>query len=183
MNPTLKPTPGQTVGPFFGFALPYEQGPELVTAGVAGAIRLYGTIRDGAGTPIPDALLEIWQPDADGNIIERPGSLQRDGWTFTGFGRAATARDGSYNFTTIEPGPTAAGAAPFIALTFFARGLLDCLFTRIYLPDHPALQNDPLLTALPPDRRQSMIAIRDDHGLRFDVCLQGEAETVWLAFA
>ena len=182
MTSDLRPTPGQTVGPFFGFALPFDRGPELVATGVPGAIRLHGRVLDGAGQPIPDALLEIWQPDQDGRIIELPGSLDRDGWTFTGFGRAGTSRDGSYSFTTIEPGPLAEGAAPFIALTVFARGLLDCLFTRIYLPDHPALAEDPLLSRLPPDRRRTMIASRDDHGLRFDVILQGEAETVWLAF-
>ena len=73
---------------------------------------------DGAGDPVPDALLEIWQADADGvGRRSSQGSLRRDGCTFTGWGRAATDGDGHYSFTTCDPGPTEAGAAPFFALT------------------------------------------------------------------
>ena len=70
---TLTATPGQTIGPFFGYALPFERGNELVPPGTAGAIRLHGIVTDGAGAPVPDALLEIWQADADGTVPRSPG--------------------------------------------------------------------------------------------------------------
>jgi protocatechuate 3,4-dioxygenase, alpha subunit len=82
---TLTATPGQTIGPFFGYALPFERGNELVPPGAPGAIRLHGVVTDGAGAPVPDALVEIWQADADGVVPTATGSLRRDGWTFTGW--------------------------------------------------------------------------------------------------
>ena len=110
------------------------------------AVRLHGAVLDGAGEPVPDALLEIWQADADGAVAAaRPGSLHRDGWTFTGWGRAATDADGPLPFTTVRARAPRAGAAPFFAMTVFARGLLDRLFTRVYLPGRPTLAADPLL--------------------------------------
>jgi len=183
LNPkNLQPTPGQTVGPFFGFALPFPGGPDLVPPGSPAALRLHGTVRDGAGTPVPDALLEIWQLDADGGVPREQGSLHRDGYTFTGFGRAATDDTGRYSFTTVAPGAPA-GKAPFIAMTVFARGLMNRLFTRVYLPgDDGLLAADPLLAAVPEDRRGTLVATRDEHGLVFDVVLQGEDETVFLTY-
>ena len=180
----LTPTPAQTVGPFFGFALPYAGGSELVPQARPGSIRLHGTVYDGAGVPIPDALLEIWQTDEDGAAPRATGSLVRDGYTFTGFGRAAVDGEGHYTFTTVNPGPTALGKAPYILITVFARGLLDRLFTRAYLPeDTDALEADPVLAALEKDRRRTLIAQReDDGGLRLDIRLQGEGETVFLAY-
>jgi protocatechuate 3,4-dioxygenase alpha subunit len=180
----LTPTPGQTVGPFFGYALPFAKDNELATPGSAGAIRLHGTVTDGAGEPIPDAILEIWQPAADGTVVAETGSLVRDGYTFTGWGRASTGNTGRYTFTTVNPGATRQGAAPFIAVVVFARGLTNRLFTRAYLPENTAaLATDPLLAALPADRRNTLIATREpDGGLRWDVRLQGEGETVFLDF-
>jgi protocatechuate 3,4-dioxygenase alpha subunit len=173
-------TAGQTVGPFFGFALPYPGDAELVPAGRAGAVRLTGRVLDGAGAPVPDALIEIWQPDEAGRIVQEPGSLRRDGWTFTGFGRCATDNAGRYSFTTVRPGPLSPGAAPFFAVTVFARGLLNRLFTRAYLPgEWPA---DPLLAALPADRRATLTASAHGDELVFDIRLQGGDETVFLEF-
>ena len=175
-------TPGQTVGPFFAFGLPYPGGPELVPPGHPEAVRLHGVVRDGAGDPVPDALLELWQPDPAGRIPREPGSLHRDGYTFTGWGRAGTDNAGRYAFTTLPPAPTEPARAGFFALAVFARGLLDRLFTRVYLPeDEVALAADPLLGGLPEERRRTLVAARDPHGLRFDVVLQGEGETVFLA--
>jgi len=186
MNPTkLIPTPGQTVGPFYGYALPYAKDRELLAPGSPGSIRLHGTVYDGAGHPIPDAILEIWQADADGNVPQRAGSLVRDGYTFTGFGRTAVGNTGTFTFTTVNPGPTEAGAAPFIAVAVFARGLMNRLFTRVYLPeDEDALAQDRLLSSLEPDRRRTLIARRDpDGGLSWDIRLQGDGETVFLDFS
>jgi protocatechuate 3,4-dioxygenase alpha subunit len=174
-------TPGQTVGPFFGLSLPYPGGPELVPPGSAGAIRLHGRVLDGAGDPVPDALLELWQPGPDGAVVQQSGSLNRDGWTFTGWGRAATDNAGQWSFSTLPPGPSRPGAAPFVALTVFARGLLDRLRTRVYLPvDDAVLAADPLLSSLPAERRSTLVATAEPGGYAFDVVLQGDRETVFL---
>jgi protocatechuate 3,4-dioxygenase alpha subunit len=175
--------PGQTVGPFFHLGLEYPQMNELVPPANPRAVRLHGRVTDGAGAPVPDAVIEIWQADPQGHIVRRPGSLRRDGWTFTGWGRAATDPDGHYSFATLEPGRTEAGRPAFFAVTVFARGLLDRLFTRAYLPDGAeALAADPLLSALDPDRRATLITSRAEQGLRFDIRLQGEDETVFLSY-
>ena len=181
MTTLLTATPGQTVGPFFGYALPFDRGADLVPPGSPGSIRFHGVVTDGDGAPVPDALLEIWQADADGTVPTATGALHRDGWTFTGWGRAATDDEGHYSFSTVPPGAVNPGAAPFILMTIFARGLLNRLFTRAYLPgDH--LAADPLLASLPAERRDTLIAVRDDRGLRFDVSLQGPDETVFLRY-
>lgn len=171
------PTPGQTVGPFFHFGLCVDAGHELVSPGSAGALRLHGWVRDGAGEPMPDALIEIRQADADGSISTAEGSLRRDG-VFTGWGRAATDPGGHYSFTTVEPGPVGDGAA-FFAVTIVARGLLDRLFTRAYLPG----QTDTFLNELEEHERSTLVAAREaDGSLRFDIRLQGPEETVFVAF-
>jgi protocatechuate 3,4-dioxygenase alpha subunit len=178
------PTAGQTIGPFFGYALPYAGDDELVPAARADAIRLHGRVLDGAGDPVPDALVELWQAGPDGAVSREPGSLRRDGYTFTGWGRAATDRAGHYRFTTLVPGATSPGAAPYFAVTVFARGLLDRLFTRAYLPgDEVALARDPLLGSVDPDRRTTLVASSDDRGFVFDIRLQGDHETVFLSYA
>lgn len=174
----LTPTPGQTVGPFFGYALPWPGGEDLVPAGHPGAIRLHGTVYDGAGDPVPDALVEIWQADEDGTIAHAEGSLVRDGQAFTGFGRAAVDEAGHYSFTTVAPGPVA-GRTPFIAMTVFARGLLNRLFTRVYLPVEDEVA-DAFLDSLSEHRRSTLLARPDDDGFVFDIHLQGEHETVFL---
>ena len=193
-KPLLPPTPGQTVGPFFGYALPYAHGNELVEAGTPGAVRLHGTVYDGAGAPVPDALIEIWQADPAGVVVRRSGSILRDG-TFTGWGRAETDREGGYWFRTLRPGATEPGRAPFFAVTVFARGLQDRLFTRAYLPDAAASGSDLLLGSLQPERRATLFAHDEPDGslrygvscsLRFDIRLQGgrpgEEETVFLTY-
>ena len=171
-------TPGQTVGPFFGFALPYAGGEDLVPPSDPAAIQLTGRVLDGAGSGVPDALLEIWQADASGAIVREPGSLNRDGFTFTGWGRAATDNTGRYRFTTVRPG-SVGGGVPFIAMTVFARGLLNRLFTRAYLP---GTADDALLAALPEERRRTLVAVEGGRRLHFDVRLQGPDETVFLRF-
>ncbi|WP_137145339.1 protocatechuate 3,4-dioxygenase subunit alpha [Mycolicibacterium sp. CR10] len=181
MTTLLAPTPGQTIGPFYGYALPYDRGHELVPPQSAGAIRFHGTVTDGNGQPVRDVMLEIWQAAADGMVPRSAGSLHRDGWTFTGWGRASTDDDGHFSFSTVEPGPTEPGKAAFIMMTVFGRGLLNRLFTRAYVPG-PALDDDPLLSSLPASRRDTLIAKRDAAGLRFDVSLQGPDETVFLRY-
>jgi protocatechuate 3,4-dioxygenase alpha subunit len=161
-------TPGQTVGPFFHLGLSYAGSSELVPPGRADAVRLHGLVLDGAGAPVPDALIELWQAGPDGRVSREAGSLRRDGWTFTGWGRDGTTAAGHYSFSTVAPG----AAAPFFALTVFARGLTDRLYTRAYLPDSP----------LPNGVPDTLRAVPDAHGFRFDIRLQGEGETVFLTF-
>jgi protocatechuate 3,4-dioxygenase, alpha subunit len=177
----LAPTPGQTVGPFFGYALPFDGGGSLVPAGHPRAIRLHGTVYDGAGEPAPDAIIELWQADEDGRVPQVEGSRVRDGWTFTGFGRTPADQTGHFSFTTLLPGATDGGEAPFFAITVFARGLSHRLLTRAYLPlDDEIAAADPLLGTLPAERRHTLFVRPDAHGFVFDIRLQGEAETVFL---
>lgn len=177
----LTATPGQTIGPFYGYALSFEHDSDLVAPGSLNAIQLHGVVTDGNGAPVPDALLEIWQADTEGRVPSATGSLHRDGWTFTGWGRASTDAEGHYNFTTVRPAAIEPDSAPFIAVTVFARGLLNRLFTRAYLPDD-RLGADPLLNSLPASRRSTLIAIPEPQGFRFDIRLQGAAETVFLRY-
>ncbi|TCO50293.1 protocatechuate 3,4-dioxygenase alpha subunit [Kribbella antiqua] len=178
--PELAATPGQTVGPFFHYALPYPGDRELVRRGTPGSVWLHGYVYDGNGNAVPDALLEIRQADAHGVVPRVEGSVRRDGAGFTGWGRSSTDPTGHYWFSTVEPGPVG-HAAPFFAVTVFARGLLDRLFTRIYLPGD--LTTDPLLSGLDEDDRTTLVAVREaDGSLRFDVRLQGPGETVFLTY-
>jgi protocatechuate 3,4-dioxygenase alpha subunit len=139
-------------------------------------------VLDGRGAGVPDALVEIWQAGPDGRIPQEPGSLHRDGHTFTGFGRASTDDTGRFSFTTVRPGAVG-DAMPFIGVTVFARGLLNRLFTRAYLPaPDGALATDPLLATVEPARRATLVAVADGGTLHFDIRLQGEDETVFLTY-
>lgn len=156
---------------------------EVVFPHSPGAIILGGTVYDGAGAPVPDAVVEIFGADADGSVPRARGARRRDDHTFTGFGRAFTDDDGHFEFWTREPGAAGGGAA-FFAAVVFARGLPDKLHTRIYVPaDDAALAADPLLSSLDADERATLVATRTPDGhLRHDIHLQGEKETVFLAF-
>ncbi|HEY8533658.1 MAG TPA: protocatechuate 3,4-dioxygenase subunit alpha [Micromonospora sp.] len=190
-----EPTPSQTVGPFYGYALPFPGGGDVAPAGHPDTITIHGYVLDGAGQPIPDALLEFWQAAPDGRRTGAPGSMRRDpvtgavigrnGVDFTGFGRVPTDPDGRYVLRTLPPGAVGA-SAPYVAVCVFARGLLHHLFTRIYLPDNAeANAADPVLSSLPPARRATLIATAErDRVYRFDIRLQGDEreETVFFAF-
>lgn len=180
---THLPSPGQTVGPFFAFGLDYAKKHEVAFPHSPGAIVVGGTVFDGAGAPIPDAVIEIFGADSDGTVPRSRGAFRRDDHSFTGFGRAATTDEGRYEFWTRNPG-SIGGGAPFFAVIVFARGLPDKLHTRIYLPEDEArLAADPLLASLEPDERATLIATRTAEGhLHHDIRLQGDEETVFLTF-
>ena len=163
----LAPTPSQTVGPFFSFGLCGRPCSQLVEPGGAGALRIEGRVLDGEGAPVPDAMVEIWQADEDGG--------HRDGF---GWGRCGTDADGRYGFVTVKPG---GDGAPYATLLVFGRGLLKPLMTRVYFPGEPANETDPLLTALTDAERAGLTAAAADGGYRFDVHLQGEHQTTFLA--
>jgi protocatechuate 3,4-dioxygenase alpha subunit len=182
--PELTATAGQTIGPFFHYALPYPGDCELVPRDSRGSVLLHGFIFDGDGNGIPDALVEIRQTDESGRVPTVEGSLHRDPTSFTGWGRSSTDATGHYWFSTIEPAPTRAGEAAFFAVAVFARGLLNRLFTRCYLPARAELlAADALLGSLGDTDRAGLVAARDEEGnLRFDIHLQGPAETAFLAY-
>jgi protocatechuate 3,4-dioxygenase, alpha subunit len=160
-------TPPQTVGPFFSIGLPWDDGPHVVEPGSGSAIALRGVVLDGEGEPVPDALVETWQAPGEG---------------CRGFGRCPTDEDGRWEIVTRKPA-AAGGEAPHVAVAVFARGLLHRVPTRIYFGDEPAANAaDPLLAALEPDRRATLIATPEDGGYRFDIHLQGDHETVFFGF-
>jgi protocatechuate 3,4-dioxygenase alpha subunit len=184
---TPSTTPSQTVGPFFQFLI--HAGEERAVApNHAGAIRIEGRVTDGEGAPVPDAMLELWQADADGLYAHpddpRPG--ERDP-AFGGFARAGTDEDGRFGFVTIKPGvvpaPGGGDQAPHLALSVFARGLLDRLVTRVYFSDdEERLAADPVLSLVDAERRPTLIAAADAGDpscYRFDIRLQGDGETVF----
>jgi protocatechuate 3,4-dioxygenase, alpha subunit len=185
-------TPSQTIGPFLAIGLPWPDGPFVVPPGAPGAIAITGRVVDGAGVPVPDALVETWQADADSRF-DHPddprGAAAPAVTAFRGFGRSATDVDGRYQIVTLRPGPLPCPGggteAPHLDVSVFTRGLLDRVVTRIYFADE-AVANaaDPVLTAISdPDRRATLMARADPDRpageFRFDIRLQGEDETVF----
>ena len=179
-------TPFQTVGPFFAFGLVFDGGETIAAEGAAGRrIAVAGTVRDGKGDPLPDALIEIWQANGAGKYAHPADGrdLPRDP-PFDGFGRVPTSDDGSFAFTTVMPGrvpaPSGGLQAPHLAVGILARGLQTRLVTRIYFEDEAANVGDPLLALVPAARRGTLIARRVTAGrYRFDIVLQGKDETVF----
>ncbi|MBO1074655.1 protocatechuate 3,4-dioxygenase subunit alpha [Roseomonas marmotae] len=149
-------------------------------------ITLTGRVTDGAGAPVGDAMVEIWHADPRGEYPDPEGPPGE----FQGYGRCATRTDGSFRFTTLKPGPVPVGGheranrlqAPHVALAVFARGLLHHLSTRLYFEGEPLNDSDPVLNAVEPARRGTLVARRTGPGeWSLDLRLQGEGETVWMA--
>jgi protocatechuate 3,4-dioxygenase alpha subunit len=158
-------TPSQTVGPFFWIGLCERPCSKVFPDG---DVRVSGCVLDGAGEPLPDAMVEVWQADAD-------SVYRRD----SGWGRSATDEKGRFSFTTVKPGRVA-GQSPHLEMLVFARGLLKPVLTRMYFPDEDN-DADPVLASVDPERRATLVAAIEDGGLRFDVHLQGDQETVFFA--
>jgi protocatechuate 3,4-dioxygenase, alpha subunit len=184
---TLPPTPSQTIGPFYHFALPFPGGERLVQPDDPDAVRIAGTVYDGAGEPVADAMVEIWQANRSGRYAHLEDDrdhlpLEED---FTGFGRCPTDGDGRYEFVTVKPGavpgPDGRPQAPHIDVLIFARGLLRQLVTRIYFPDEEeANAADPVLSPIEDSElRQTLVATDEGNALCFDIYLQGENQTAF----
>jgi protocatechuate 3,4-dioxygenase alpha subunit len=188
-------TPSQTVGPWFAYGLTPEGKYDwsdlatgnLITPDVVGdRIRIEGIVRDGDGTPLQDAMIEIWQADGQGRFPGRSNGAAPN-TSFKGFGRCATDQQGLFWFDTVKPGviagPDGKPQAPHILVAVFARGLLTHLYTRLYFADEAANASDPILKLVPADRRDTLIAKKETHAgktlYRFDIRLQGEGETVF----
>jgi protocatechuate 3,4-dioxygenase alpha subunit len=191
MSEGLLLTPSQTVGPFFGFALPYARGETLVAQDTRGErIAIHGIVRDGDGFGIDDALIEIWQANAAGRYAHADDDRSEIALdpAFIGFGRCPTDLEGRYRFTTIRPGrvpgPDGAAQAPHVAVSVLARGLLKRLATRLYFGDEAANDDDAILAMVDPARRSTLIARREgaEPLYRFDIVLQGDGETVFFAY-
>ena len=185
-------TPSQTVGPYLAIGLPWPDGSFVVPEGTPDAITITGRVLDGAGDPVPDALVETWQADPASRFAHPDDPRGAAGSAiagFRGFGRCPTAQDGRYRIITVRPGPlpcpSGGTEAPHLDVSVFARGLLDRVVTRIYFPDEAeANAADPVLSAIAEShRRQTLVASEVPGGapgqFRFDVRLRGERETVF----
>jgi protocatechuate 3,4-dioxygenase alpha subunit len=181
----LQLTPSQTVGPFFSIGMTWEDGAFAVPEGTEGAFWIRGRVTDGEGVPVPDAVIETWQADRDGHY-DHPDDPRGQGSGFRGFARAPTDKDGTFAIHTVKPGPVpgpgGATQAPHLAMSVFARGLLNRVVTRVYFADEADLNaSDPVLRDVPEDRRATLLAEPAGDGYRFDVRLQGDDETVFFA--
>jgi protocatechuate 3,4-dioxygenase, alpha subunit len=197
-------TPSQTVGPYFAYGLTPKGraqwdpngsyswketiGDNLVTPDATGErIHIEGTVFDGDGQPIPDAMIEIWQADAQGRYASPYDSRALPNTQFKGFGRSAANKDGAFGFDTIKPGPVPGPGgkqqAPHIVVAIYSRGMLRQVYTRLYFAGEPANESDPILALVPADRRETLIAHKETKGgqtvYRFDIRVQGENETVF----
>ena len=197
-------TPSQTVGPFFAYGLaPHSRcawqpsdiydwketvGANLVTPDATGEkIRIEGRVSDGDGMPINDAMIEIWQADAQGRYASPRDARARPNTQFKGFGRSATDKDGVYSFDTIKPGavpgPNGKQQAPHIVVCVYSRGMLRQVYTRLYFEGEAANDADAILKLVPADRRGTLIAHKESRKgqtvYRFDIRVQGKDETVF----
>ena len=129
------PTPSQTVGPYLHLGLTDARSISRVAGDGAKGEPVWLTFRvlDGEGAPVPDAMIEVWQADSEGNYASYDGSV--DNAAFRGFGRLATAEGGSCTFETIKPGcvpgPGGTIQAPHINVSILGRGILKRLSTRL----------------------------------------------------
>ncbi len=185
---TLIPTASQTAGPFFHLgciktrAVSCLAGPEAKGE----PVRLICRIFDADNIPVTDAMIEIWQADAEGTYHhpDDPRAQEVDPHC-TGFGRLATDPSGTCIFETIKPGcvPGNDGTwqAPHLNISLFARGMLNRLTTRIYFDADPSNSADPVLSLVPNDRRNTLMAQPSSSRTewRFDFHLGGERETVF----
>lgn len=188
-------TPSQTVGPFFAYGLtapqygyPFSGIASDLLAGedVPGErIRIVGNVFDGAGEAIPDAMIEIWQADAEGRYAH-PADGRGSNQAFRGFGRFGTGTDPErrFQFRTIKPGSVDGIQAPHINVIVFMRGMLTHAYTRLYFSDEgDSNAKDPALLTVPAARRETLIARREDSptgvSYRFDIRMQGDRETVF----
>jgi protocatechuate 3,4-dioxygenase, alpha subunit len=183
----MLPTPSQTIGPYLRIQVPYEDEEQVVASGDPDAIRIRGIVFDGEGTPVDDALVEIWQANRGGRYTHPADDREQvpleEG--FRGFGRCATDEEGRFEFVTVKPGPVPGPGdttqAPHIDVSIFARGLLKRLATRIYFSDEEEANSaDPVLGSIADGaQRETLIGrVRGDEVL-FDIHLQGDDETAF----
>lgn len=161
-------TTSQTIGPLYGFALMFEGCEDSSEGGTDGSLRISGRVIDGAGEPVvyPGIMLELWE-----------GSQ---------FVRARTDREGRFEATVRKPeGQTLTSGqamAPHFKVTVFGQGLLRQVQTLMYFDGEEANAADPILQAVPVERRGTLMAReRSERDWVFDIHLQGSDETVFFA--
>ncbi|WP_323117942.1 protocatechuate 3,4-dioxygenase subunit alpha [Burkholderia alba] len=193
---TLKQTPSQTVGPYFAYGLCPQQynydlaslfSPVIAAPHATGEpILLIGQVFDGDDKVVGDALLEFTQVDGAGRYPASRADIAAYG--FSGFARVGTGTDPQqrYFVSTVKPGRTQDGGAPYIDVAVMMRGILTHAFTRVYFADEAAANAaDPVLASVPAERRDTLLARREQpapQGIavyRFDIRMQGERETVF----
>lgn len=194
----LRETASQTAGPFVHIGLALEIAgfearvdeiwQDLANEDAKGEhIELVGYVYDGNGDLVRDALIEIWQADSQGQYLAEFDNKE----PFRSFGRSACALDGEFHFNTVKPGPVdfdGKPMAPHVNIAVFARGINLQLQTRAYFDDEPAANdNCPILNGVPStERRKTLIAVKEEGEgkprYRFDICLQGDGETVFFDF-
>lgn len=198
--PRLKETPSQTAGPYVHIGMTPnfadirgvyagDLGASMLTPDTAGErIIITGRVIDGAGVPVGDAVVELWQADSNGSFAAPMGPGSNVAPAFTGWGRQPTDADGVFSFETIKPGPVPGPdgrpMAPHVALWIVARGINIGLQTRLYFADEAdANATDWVLGKIPdPLRRATLIAHREDGApprYVLDIYLQGDRETVF----
>jgi protocatechuate 3,4-dioxygenase alpha subunit len=186
---SLYATGSQTVGPYLHIGLDWLVTCDIAKPGVAGErVAVQGQLLDGDGKGVSDGLIEIWQANSHGKYAH-PEDAQKKPLEpgFRGFGRVPTDAQGAFRFTTVKPGtvpgPGGEEQAPHLVVSVFMRGLLKHLVTRVYFPDEPANERDPILELVPAARRSTLIARAKGRGvMEWSVILQGEGETVFFDF-
>jgi protocatechuate 3,4-dioxygenase, alpha subunit len=188
---SLQATTWQTVGPYFHIGLGRLFVSDLSTGRVRGRrITVSGRVVDGADAPIPDAVIEIWQANSDGKYAQPSDARDKPlDAHFRGYGRVPTDDAGFYEFSSIQPGrvqmPHGGEQAPHLLVGLMMRGLLKRLTTRVYFPDEPSNENDPILKLVPPQRRRTLLLEplpNRSSSFRWNIHMQGRAETVFLEF-
>lgn len=197
--PTLKETPSQTAGPYVHIGLtpnfseikgvyPSDLGSTMLTPETVGErILVSGRVIDGAGAPVGDAVVELWQADAGGSYVAPMGPGSNSAPSFSGWGRQPTSAEGVFSFETIKPGrvtgPDGRPMAPHVALWIVARGINIGLQTRMYFEDEAEANGaDFVLGKVSPARRATLMARREEGAVPryvMDIVLQGERETVF----
>jgi protocatechuate 3,4-dioxygenase alpha subunit len=180
----LVPTASQTVGPYFRIGLQHLC--RAAESTETESFNVHGRVLDAIRVPVPDAMLELWQADPVG-LYSKDKEIAANSGFAPGFARITTDDAGRFRFTTCRPGAVPFDnhrmQAPHIVVLFFARGLLRHLITRMYFPDQPANETDPVLQSVPEERRGTLIARTQSAGnLEWNIVLQAEDETVFFAW-
>ena len=160
-------TPRQTEGPFYPDRLPLDTDNDLlivndgITQAVGEVTHLTGRILDAHGEPIRNAVVEIWQCDANGHYLHSGDRrMNREGESdkhFQGFGRFLTGSDGGYYFRTIKPVPYP-GRTPHIHFKIKHKGK-DLLTTQCYIKGHPQNTRDGVLRGVRDERQRSSVQV------------------------
>jgi protocatechuate 3,4-dioxygenase alpha subunit len=183
---SLQATTWQTVGPFFRIGFEHLDCNDSAPQGTPGErVKIEGRVFDGHGVPVPDAVIEIWQANAEGEYGGIVCAPKDAAVGFSGFGRIATDEEGRFSFTTVRPGavPSVGGQmqSPHLAVRVLMRGLLKDLVTRMYFPCE-TVASDPVLQLVPKERRATLVAtwVQDRAAtLLWEIRLQGDKETVF----